>query len=136
MGEEEQVRALLQRIDVELGCASRHVQRLRRQNTWLGFTAILAGALASLLAGGAATTGPIDGQWATTCGIVAVLAAAGTVTSGLQRQMMVPESLARAIACAGKLDALKVALTISRRALAEVASEYERLVEGNREFLR
>lgn len=136
MGDEEQVRALAQRIDAELAVASRHVLRLRRQNGWLGYTSIVAGALASLLAGGASTSGPIDGQWATTCGIVAALAAVATVSSGLQRQMAVPENLSRAMACAGKLDALKVALTISRRGLAEVAGEYERLVEGNREFLR
>ena len=55
MGDEEQVRALAQRIDAELAVASRHVLRLRRQNGWLGYTSIVAGALASLLAGGAST---------------------------------------------------------------------------------
>lgn len=134
-GEEQQAAALTQRLEVELVSATRHVQRLTRQNAWLGYTSIGAGAVASLLAGGVASAGPIAGQWSTTCAIVAVFAACGTVASGLQRQLAVAENLARATACAGKLDALKVALTISRRELREVASEYERLVEGHREFL-
>lgn len=135
VGDEQQA-ALAQRLETESSCAARHVQRLTRQNAWLGYTSIVSGAAASLLAGGVASTGPIVGQWSTTCAIVAVFAAVGTIASGLQRQLAVAENLARATACAGKLDALKVALTISRRELREVASEYERLVEGNREFLR
>lgn len=134
-GGDEQQAALAQRLEVELGCATRHVQRLTRQNAWLGYTSIVSGAAASLLAGGVASAGPIAGQWSTTCAIVAVSAAIGTIASGLQRQLAVAENLARATACAGKLDALKVGLTISRRELREVASEYERLVEGHREFL-
>lgn len=132
---DEQHAALAQRLEVELGCATRHVQRLTRQNAWLGYTSIVSGAAASLLAGGVASAGPIAGQWSTTCAIVAVLAAVGTIASGLQRQLAVAENLARATTCAGKLDALKVGLTISRRELREVAGEYERLVEGHREFL-
>ncbi len=136
-GDEQQVGALAQRIEVELACVTRHVQRLRRQNSWFGYTSIFSGASASLLAGGVASSGPIAGQsWATTCGIVAVIAACGTVASGLQQQLQVADKLSRATTCAGKLEALKVALLISRRDLREVAGEYERLVEVNREFLR
>lgn len=135
-GDDEQVRALAQRIDGELTCVSGHVLRLRRQNTWFGYTSIFSGATSSLLAGGVATTGPIAGTWSMTCGIVAVIAACGTIASGLQAQLAVADKLARATACAGKLEALKIGLTIARRDLREVAGEYERLVEGNREFLR
>ena len=133
--DDEQVQGLARRIEVELACATGHVRRLRRQNAWLGYTGIFAGAVATLLAGGAATTGAIGGQWATTCGVVALRTACGTVASGLQRQLGIMENLTRATACAGKLDALRVALTVTRRELREVAIEYERLVEGNREFL-
>lgn len=135
-GDDDQVKALAQRIDGELACVTRHVQRLRRQNTLFGYTSIVSGATSSLLAGGVATTGPIAGTWSMTCGIVAVIAACGTIASGLQAQLAVADKLARATACAGKLEALDVALKISRRDVREVASEYERLVEVNREFLR
>lgn len=135
-GDDEQVRALAQRLESELNCVHGHVQRLRRQNTVFGYTSLVSGATSSLLAGGVATTGPVVGTWSMTCGIVAVIAACGTIASGLQAQLAVADKLARATACAGKLDALRVALTISRRDLREVAGEYERLVEVNREFLR
>lgn len=106
--------------------------RLRQRNSRLTGAGILAGGLSTAVGALAVTFGPmmsqIGGGWKLTCGVATLLTACATVCMGFCQQLSLPDHLAKATACAGRLRALEVQLSLGGREPAEVAKEYEDLM--------
>lgn len=122
---------ILSKIRESIEHAEFESARLRRRNSRLTGTGILAGGLSTAVGALAVTFGPMvsqGGGWELTCGIATLLTACATVCMGFCQQFAVPDHLARATACAGRLRALEVQLSLGGRSHAEVASEYEEIM--------
>lgn len=121
--------ALLERIRTGMRRAEAQATELRKKNSRYVSVGVIAGGLATVVAGTAAALGPVVGQgppaWKLTCGIVALLTGVATVLNGLQKQLSIAERLAKASSCLGKLTSLEFALTVNNRETVEVAREYE-----------
>ncbi len=121
--------AMLTRVRSSLSRAETRARRLRSQNARLIYSSLIASAVATVLAGLTAALGPLAGTgpraWSVTCGVIAVFTAMAGVLSGIHQKLSVPEQLANAVTCAGRLRALEVALTVTMRDPTEVAREYE-----------
>lgn len=121
--------ALLERIRAGMRKAEAQSRELRKKNSRYISVGVIAGALATLVAGTAAALGPVIGQgppaWKLTCGAVALLTGVATVFNGLQKQLSIAERFAKASSCLGKLTSLEFALTVNKRDTADVAQEYE-----------
>jgi hypothetical protein len=111
---------------------------LRRRNTRLVTLGLFTSGLGTILAGFAAAAGPLGGKgtgaWKMTCGIIAALTACATLLAGLNQQLSIPDRLARATACAGRLRALEVEITVAHRNPTEVAEQYEQVLRADPEF--
>ncbi len=129
----DSVANLQQRIQASLLQTRRCVARLQMVHALLVATTILTGALSTLLAGisaaiGAAVIGEGEAGWRLVCAVVAVITFAGTVAAGIIQQFRVPQALAEARACAGRLSALDVALGVGNVSAAEIAGKYADIV--------
>jgi hypothetical protein len=104
-------------------------KRLRKKNTLYITLSIIASTLATLLAGLTAMNGPLAGSgppaWKITCGAVAGLTAFAGITTGLHQRLSIPERLSKCYSCAGRLNALELALTVFNREPSELAQEYQ-----------
>ena len=87
----------------------------------------------------AVSVGPVLGRglsgWKVTCAVPTVFTACATICSGLNQQLAVPDHLAKATACIGRLRALEIEITVSGRNPAEVAKEYQDLAASYEEFM-
>lgn len=123
---------ILTKIRSSLDRAESESARLRQRNSRLTGAGILAGGLSTAVGALAVTFGPmmasVGGGWKLTCGIATLLTAAATVCMGFCQQLSLPDHLAKATACAGRLRALEVQLALSGRSPAEVTKEYEEVV--------
>lgn len=83
--------------------------------------------------------GPVLGHgpsaWKATCAVATIFTACATICSGLNQQLAVPDHLAKATACVGRLRALEIEITIAGRNFADVAKEYEQLVASYGELM-
>jgi hypothetical protein len=131
--------AIAGRIRQSLESAQRHANALRRQNARLVYVGLVAAALATAVGGIASAHGPLagtgPGAWKLTCGLTAALSACAAVASGLNQQLSLANRLARAMTCAGRLQALEIGISIRGRQPAEVAREYEELLASYDEFM-
>lgn len=131
--------AVLERVRDSLIKVEEHVRRLQRRNRRLIYVSLTVSALATAIAGVAAAIGPVIGEgapaWKATCGAVAVLTAVATVVSGVHQRFQVSDRLSQAVACAGRLSAMEVALSLSQRDPQEVAKEFEQVTATYREFI-
>lgn len=131
--------AMLERIRTSLRTAEAHAGRLKRTNTRLIWLSLTGTSLATILAGATAAAGPLAGEgtpaWRLTCGAIAVLTALSGLLSGFHQRMNISERLANALACAGRLRGLELALTVTERDVREVAGDYEDVVAGYQEFI-
>lgn len=135
----EQRDTMLERIRYALRTAEKRAQSLRSRSSWFILANLVCGALGTVIAGLAAAAGPAVGTgphaWKVTCGVVAVLTACGTLFSGLNQQLAIPDRLAKAEACVARLRALEMEVTVTQRDLAEVTRQYEEVVAGYQQFM-
>ncbi len=135
-----------------LAAVNRRARRYRRLNGVLVVVALLCGALVTLLGADAArggtrvaervaeaTTGrtppPLGPGWRNVCGVMAVLAFVGTVATGLNSGFKVSDHNARALACAGGLNALLIETTgITGGAPATLERARAELARAHREY--
>ncbi|HMS34486.1 MAG TPA: hypothetical protein PKC91_10405 [Ignavibacteria bacterium] len=130
-------------IKETLDKAQLHVNKLRKQNSRFIYISLIASVLATLLAGFTAVNGkPLAGQgpgaWSWTCGVVAIFTATATVFTGLHKQFTVPERLAKATECVGKLKSVLISLERSDIKDSDkdaLLTEYKRIVEVYSEFI-
>ena len=122
--------------------AQGQVLKLRKTNSRFIYISLIASVLATLIAGLTAFSGPIVGQgapaWKWTCGIVAVFTATATVFTGLHKQLTVPERLAKATECVGKLKSVRISLEnpdLKSSDKEEIIKEYKKIVEIYSEFI-
>jgi hypothetical protein len=131
--------AMPERIQSGLRTAEAHARRLKRLNTRLIWLSLIGTSLATVLAGVTAAAGPLAGEgtpaWRLTCGAIAVLTALSGLLSGFHQRMNISERLANALACAGRLRGLELALTVTGRNVQEVAADYEDVVTGYQEYI-
>ncbi len=134
--ERAHVLALVQR---GLRQAAAHLKWLRRLDTWLLVTSIVLGALATVLAGGAAAAGEgatnLAGSWQAICIGIAVITALGTVCGTLHKTFRVSDRLGAAVACQGKLQALELSLALTGKDPVEAAQVYEQILREHPECL-
>jgi hypothetical protein len=113
--------------------SGRH-KRLRRTNTGLLVSGVLTSALATLVTGVTAASGPVIGEgppgWRLACAVGAVFSFGATLTVGLSQSLRVSDRLAETRECSGRLRALDIALTTGSRSWHNVAMEYEELVKA------
>ena len=130
---------ILQQIRGALQNAEARARALRRRNSLMVSTGLVAGGLGTILAGLAAARGPLAGQgsgaWKLTCGVVGVLSACATLFPGLNQQLSVPDRLVKVTACVGRLRALEIALTVTQRDPAVVATEYQEVASTYQECM-
>jgi hypothetical protein len=132
----EQRQVILQKIQDSLRKAQAQAKRLSNLNSRFTLIVLISSVLATLGTSLPAFFGqPMAGSWRITCAAAAVLTACATLFTGLQKQLSTHDRLARAIACAGKLSALELAITVSERDPAEVAKEYEEVVTDFQDFI-
>jgi hypothetical protein len=123
---------LLEQIRRSRRQAAQQTDTLRRNYNWLTYGGVACSALATLIAGLAAVTGPLFGEgtaaWQATCGVVALFTAGAGALGGVQQGSQVADRLSRSAGLVARLNALEVALTIGGRETGDVAREYETLV--------
>jgi len=123
---------LIDRIQEHLQRVERRVGRLRRVNVRVITLSLVLSTVATLLAGLAAAGGPLTGEgtsaWRWTCGLIAVVTAGAALATGVHQRFQIPENLARALACAGRLRSLDLALRLARLPPEEVGHEYAELI--------
>ena len=123
---------IVMRITENLGRVETRVTQLRRTNVRVTGLSLLLSTAATLLAGLTAAAGPLAGEgppaWRWTCGIIAVVTAAAALTTGFQQRFQIPEQLARALACAGRLRGIELSLQLGRVAPEQAGHEYEQLI--------
>jgi hypothetical protein len=129
----EEVRSLIvMRITENLGRVEGRVADLRRTNVRITGLSLVLSTVATLLAGLTAAAGPLAGEgppaWRVTCGIIAVVTAAAAFTTGAQQRFQIPEQLARALACVGRLRGLELSLRLGRVDTEQAGHEYEQLI--------
>lgn len=135
---------LIDGIRAKIPGVEARVRRLSTANSRYIYLGIIAGALATFVAGLTAFKGaPLldvpqqakQEAWQITCAIAAMLTLVATLCTGLQKALTVPEKLGAAIACLGRLRALDLALTVRGADHVEIAREYENLISSNAELL-
>jgi hypothetical protein len=129
----EDARSLIvTRIAENLGRVETRVAQLRRTNVRITGLSLVFSTAATLLAGLTAAMGPLAGEgppaWRWTCGIIAVVTAAAAFITGFQQRFQIPEQLARALACAGRLRGLELSLRLARVGPEQAGHEYEQLI--------
>ena len=131
--------AMLARIRDGLKKVEARAGSLRRTSSRLVWLSLIASAIATILAGATAAAGPLVGEgppaWRFTCGGIAVLTGFSGLLTGAHQRFNVSEKLAGALACAGKLCSLELALAVTGRDVVDVAPEYEDVVAANQEYL-
>jgi len=128
----ESLRGALSRVEVNMA-------RLRRRRNGLVSVSLLAGMLATVVSGFAAAVGPMTGggpkSWKMTCGVAAALTACATFCSGLNERFGVPDQLAKATVCVGRLRTLEVGITLAHRDPSDVAKDYQELIAQYQDVL-
>jgi hypothetical protein len=123
---------LATRIQENLRRVDGTATRLRRVNVRVQSANLVLTTLATLLAGLTAAGGPLIGEgppaWRWTCGAIAVITAAAGLTAGFHQRFQLPDKLARALSCAGRLRSLELGLQLSRLTPEEATHEYEQLI--------
>jgi hypothetical protein len=124
---------LQQTVQASLDRASGRISQLSLLRTVLVSITLAAGAISTLLAGlsgitGSPVVGSGDAGWGLTCVLAAVLTLIGTLASGANEQFHISETLDKARSCAGRLNALQVALSVGNLAVADVANKYADVV--------
>ena len=140
-----------------LAAVNRRARFYRRMNVTLVLVAVLSGAAVTLLGadlfrGGtrvalrlaenstSKTPPPLGPGWRNVCGLMALLAFVGTVSTGINGGLKVTERNVRAFACAGVLDGLLIELpgatSLGRPVLDRTRAELARVRREYAEFFR
>lgn len=126
---------LLQRVRADLQRAEAKAERLRRMNLRLILATLAASALATLLAGVTAATGPVVGAgpmaWRWTCGVIALVTGFSGLMTSVQQRFNIADHLAQSLACTGRLRALELSLTLQQRDARELVRDYEEVVANH-----
>lgn len=125
--------SLNDRVHQHLTRVRLHSHRLRRTHLALVWSSLVAGSLATLLAGattanGQSFVGQGNAGWILTCGLVAVLTLVATVATGIMQQLRVAERMAQAQSYTARLAALDLALALPRSDADALAQEYTALL--------
>jgi hypothetical protein len=145
---------LRQELHNAIGTVRRVARRYRRLSGTLLLTAMVCGALGTLLAGEAfrggalaanvaeQTTGRVPSElprgWRNVCGIIAILTFIGTVATATNSIMKLADNQTKAVLCAGSLDALETELLreadLRRPVLDKVATELVKVRREHADF--
>jgi hypothetical protein len=129
---------LIQRIQSDISRAEAKISRLGRLNVQLVVGSLGASALATVLAGTAAATGPLMGvgtpAWRWTCGVIAFVTAIAAMLTGAHQRFSIAERLASARSCTSQLRALELRMNIGKGDVEESARRYEELVSQHPEI--
>lgn len=138
-GSDTERREVQQKIKESLSRVNEQVARLKNANLRMITVSLGASALATLLAGFTAAMGPLAGQgpsaWKITCGAVAGFTALAGLMTGLHQKLSISERLAKSFSCAGRLNSLDLALSISKKDSESAAKEYEELISSYPDLL-
>jgi hypothetical protein len=131
--DEQMKTALNTRLDDSLRRAQGETARLRHTHSTLVGGTVVSGALSTLLAGvsavgGAAVIGSGEAGWQITCAVVAALTLIGTLTTGIDQQFRIQESLGAARRCAGELAALRALLDLGTASSEDISRRYASLL--------
>jgi hypothetical protein len=136
---QDQSEAILDNLRGALSRAEVNMARLRRRRNGLVYVSLLAGLMATVVSGFAAAIGPMVGgtpkAWKMTCGVVAALTACATFCSGLNERFGVPDQLAKATVCVGRLRTLEIGITLAHRDPSDVARDYQELIAQYQDVL-
>jgi uncharacterized protein (DUF1810 family) len=141
---DESQHELLRLVRQQAARVEQAAARLRRGNHRSIYVGLIAGALATFVAGLTAVKGAplIEVEaaakalaWRWTCGISAALTLVATLATGLQKSLALPDRQAAATACLGRLRALELALSVRGLAAADAAREYEAILAQHVELL-
>lgn len=121
---------LLRVVEHAVASTRSTARRFRGQNRTLVVAALVAGTVATLLAGiAAARATPLADSWAVTCWIVAVFSAAASLCTGLIQQLSLTDRVAVWDTCAGRLHALSVAIRLGDHDATRLLAEYQAIIE-------
>jgi hypothetical protein len=131
--------ALARRVEASLKKAEGIISGLRKANTRLLVAGMASSAAATLVAGITAAQGPVVGTgiegWRVACIVAAVLAAASTVSTGLNQQLKISDRLAKGTQCVGRLKSLDIVITTGSRGWEEIVKEYEEIAKTYPELI-
>lgn len=135
------IQEVIRRITESLRRAETNMANLKRLNTGLVVTGLITSGLTTLFTGATAMRGPLIGGdsvagWQLACILAAGLGFLTTVCLGLNQQLQVPDQLARANECVGRLKALDVAIIAGSRSEKDIVMEFENIVRAYPEPLK
>ena len=130
---------LLKLIGETLDKVNGRLTAYRRWNSILIIGNLILSTVATLLAGGLATQGKSladqVGGWQVGCGVVAILTAIVTISSGLHKQFKISDHLTNAMTCAAQLNALKFTATASEEDAKTLRAQYEKLLTQYNDYM-
>ncbi len=151
---QEDFQLLRQDVKTRLEMVNRNARRYHRMHTSLVILTLVCGILATTLAADSAmdtkVAAPVVAKvatgnepstlpkgWKVVCGVIAVISLVGTVSQGIHSLLKIAEHQAKALNCAGKLDALTVELTSPRREIIDkVKTDYANILREFPEYVR
>ncbi len=136
---EENHGPVTKRIRESLQHVEGHVQRLRKQNTWLLVSSVVSSSVATLVTALTAAMGPVVGQgtsgWRLACIVGAIFAFGSTMCVGLDRRLNTLGKLATAHQALGRLRFLDIAVDSGTRGWDEITQEYEDIFKSYPEIV-
>lgn len=157
MGLENDQNKLIGELNSGLNNVDRSAKKYRRIHTTLVLITILFGLTATVLAGDSArngkviagntakiSTGEIPGDlpqgWRFVCGVIAVCTLLATTASSIDKILKITDHRAKAMACAGTLDALRAELQTNSHPteleMAKIRKSYLNVRKQNPEYFR
>jgi hypothetical protein len=143
--ETRQREEFLKLLQSSLQKAEAQTRKFRGLDTGLLVTNIVLGGLSAVLAGGIAVTGePVTGAldvanvasgWQIICFLIAILAAATTVSGSIHKAFRITDRLAAAIACTSALRSLQLGVTVAATDIGSAVAEYKQLLREHPDIL-
>lgn len=117
-------------IQTSLRKAIAERKRLATHSSRLNIAGVILGALATFAAGIPSLINQplIAGDWRLTCALAALITLTATIVTGLQNQIVKPDSLTHASECAGRLKALLIEMDSPDSNLSQVRKQYQAVV--------
>lgn len=131
---------LKERVQEGLEKAEKYTQRHERLNSWLIIAGIVLSALATIITGTTAASGPVVLEgipgWRLACAAGAGLGFATTVSIGLVQQLQLNEKASKGNLLASRLQFLDLAIDTGVRDLKDLLREYEEIARSYPEAIR
>ncbi|MEO0758439.1 MAG: hypothetical protein AAFY78_16385 [Cyanobacteria bacterium J06648_16] len=120
---------LRRQIELSLGKAEAHRNRLKSADRRFSITNIVLGAIATFIAGESAIAGePLMGNWRLTTTVASVCTLGATISASVHKQVVSPDLLIETSECAAKLRALKIETLSSTYPIEAVRDEYQHIL--------